>query len=121
MRYQFAILKVEGNTTVAYLNSLENTGLAVMGLGSPVKSINVNPHRCVPNVEHMKIKFENGFGLSILSGQEGLGIYTGEGLYEVAILDKNDNLVDVFDNGDTVYGYQTVAETKELIIRVSNL
>lgn len=106
---------------MAYLESLENTGLAVVGLGSAIKSITVNPHRYVPNAEQMKVKFENGFGLSILSGQAGQGLYTGEGLYEVAILDKNGNLVDVFDNGDTVYGYQTVAETKDLILRVSRL
>jgi len=58
-------------------------------------------------MQAMRIKFKNGLQLSIVRGKYTYG--GDQGLYEIAILDKNDefndSLFDEEDQADTVLGY----------------
>ena len=69
--------------------------------------------------EHYTTTFENGFGVSIIRG-----FYTYGGcknLYEVAITNKNGDIIyDKLDNQD-VFGFLTDSEVKDVINRVENL
>ena len=89
----------------------------IEGLGSGIKSVDVKPHL---GGQQMLMEFENGFGLSILSG--GL-FYTEGGTYEVATLDTDGRISDMLGDtyGDGVYGYQTAEEVASIARRVSYL
>ena len=90
----------------------------IEGLGSGIKSVDVRPHL---GGQQMRMKFDNGFGLSILSG--GFGFYTNGGTFEVATLGTNGHIDDLLDDtyGDGVYGYQTAEEVASIARRVSYL
>lgn len=87
------------------------------GLGSGIKSVDVKPHL---GGQQMLMEFENGFGLSILSG--GL-FYTAGGTYEVATLDTDGHISDMLGDtyGDGIYGYQTAEDVAGIARRVSFL
>lgn len=89
----------------------------IEGLGSAIKSVEVAPH--FTGAEQMIMTFENGFGLSILSGGS-FGLYTKGGTFEVGILGQGGGLSTVLGEG-TVYGYQTAEEVAGLARRVSFL
>ena len=69
--------------------------------------------------EHYTTTFKNGFGISII---RGFYTYGGDNnLYEVAITNKEGDIIyDKFDSHD-VFGFLDDSEVEEVINRVKNL
>jgi len=75
-------------------------------------------------VRRLKLNFNNGFSLSVISGY---GSYGGEdGLFEVALFNKmgefcgQDELPDLFEYDDVV-GHLDFTEVKQIMKRVSEI
>lgn len=68
---------------------------------------------------NLKLMFKNGYGISIICNVASYG--HEDGLFEIAVLDKNGNLVyDTLITND-VLGYLTDEEVVEIINQVKNL
>jgi hypothetical protein len=65
--------------------------------------------------------FENGYKTSTIRHKNSYG--GDQGLYEVGLLDSNDNFVSVehITGDDSVVGFLTVEEVKEILNKVSML
>lgn len=76
------------------------------------------PHPAKLGGTHAKHGFDNGFGVSVITGS--LFYTSAEGPYEVGIL-HNDKLTYDTDITDDVLGYQTEADVTAILARVEAL
>ena len=68
---------------------------------------------------HKVFKFDNGYGASVVSHS---GSYGGDrGLFEVAVLDKNDDIVYDTPVTSDVLGYLDFAEVAAVLDQIKNL
>lgn len=67
----------------------------------------------------LTVKFDNGWGASVVQHQYSYG--GRDGLYELAVLDSDDNLSYVTDITDDVIGSRTESEIRTLLLRIANL
>jgi hypothetical protein len=76
-------------------------------------------NNCIKDTKQARMQFDNGYGISVLLGGEG--IYSnGIDTYEVAILYDNELC---YDSGlcDDILGYQTESEITELMVKIQSL
>jgi hypothetical protein len=66
-----------------------------------------------------RIKFDNGYGASVVKGPHTYG--GDKGLYELAVLDSNDDLTYKTPITDDVEGYLTEEDVTNLLIQIQNL
>lgn len=66
-----------------------------------------------------RIKFDNGYGASVVKGPHTYG--GDKGLYELAVLDSNDELTYMTSVTDDVEGYLTEEDVTNLLIQIQNL
>lgn len=69
-------------------------------------------------MKRLRLTFKNELGMSIIQGDDSYG--GAEGLYEIAIFDKDGGMMDVF-NGDTVQGYLSEEQVLEYIKQYGEL
>ena len=67
--------------------------------------------------KHARITFDNGYGISVLSGGEHF--YTADGTYEVGVL-KNDFIYYGTPITDDVSGYQTPEQITEIMKEIQS-
>ena len=67
--------------------------------------------------EQTKMQFQNGYSLSIVCGE--MFYSNGVDTYEVAIINGDGNLVDLFNHGDTVMGYLSANEVFDIMKKVA--
>jgi hypothetical protein len=76
------------------------------------------PHRNMDGIMS-RITFENGYGASVVKGEYTYG--GKDGLYELAVLDSNGNLIyDTSITGD-VAGYLSEDDVTKLMEQIQNL
>ena len=66
-----------------------------------------------------RIEFENGYGASVVKGEYTYG--GKDGLYELAVLDSNGNLIYDTSITDDVIGYLTQQEVTDLMEQIQKL
>ena len=66
-----------------------------------------------------RIKFDNGFGASVVKGPHTYGGDTG--LYELAVTDSNDDLTYTTSVTNDVEGYLTEEDVIKLLEQIQNL
>ena len=66
-----------------------------------------------------RMNFDNGFGVSVVSHSYSYG--GGDGLYEVAVLDSNDELTYDTPVTNDVIGYLTEEEVSDVMKQVQEL
>lgn len=76
-----------------------------------------------PNMKRLRIRFKNGYGLSIVQGEYSYG--GPEGLFEIAPINKEQkldgSLLDLEDQGDDVLGYCTLERVSYYINKIGGL
>ena len=66
-----------------------------------------------------RIEFENGYGASIVKGEHTYG--GKDGLYELAVLDSNGDLIYDTPITSDVEGYLSEAQVTDLLIKIQQL
>jgi hypothetical protein len=66
-----------------------------------------------------RIKFDNGYGASVVKGPHTYG--GNEGLYELAVIDANDQVTYETQVADDVEGYLTEEDVTILLKQIQNL
>lgn len=66
-----------------------------------------------------RIKFDNGFGASVVKGPHSYG--GNDGLYELAVLDSDDELTYMTPVTNDVEGYLTEEDVTKLLTQIQNL
>lgn len=66
-----------------------------------------------------RIKFDNGYGASVVKGPYTYG--GDKGLYELAVTDSNDDLTYSTPVTNDVEGYLTEEDVTKLLIQIQNL
>lgn len=76
-----------------------------------------------PNMKRLRIRFKNGYGLSVIQGEHSYG--GDRGLFEIAPVNSegklDGSLLDPKDQGDDVLGYCTVEDVHRYIVKLGNL
>ena len=83
-----------------------------------IKDLNFKPHSLSPDCKIARHMFDNGFGVSVVSGDM---FYTsGEAPYEIAVIDKDGINYETPITND-VLGYLTEEKANEIIALVQAL
>lgn len=80
------------------------------------KYINDSPYQ---TGKKSRMSFENGYGVSVVSHTHSYG--GKDGLFEVAVLDSNDEITYDTSVTNDVIGYLTEEEVSELMVEVQKL
>jgi hypothetical protein len=82
------------------------------------KDLEFEPHHLFPDAKQAVMKFDNGYGVSVLIGK--CFFSNGVDTYEVGILKDDYLCYDTYITGD-VLGYQDEEEVTEIMIKVQEL
>ena len=108
------IIELKKVTGLPYQKLIEQLGLNY----KTFEDINFKPHPMGNGVQGV-ITFDNGYGASVVKTDTSYGGL--EGLYELAILDKDGHLIYTTQISDDVIGYQTPEEVTEKLIQIQDL
>ena len=82
------------------------------------KDLEFKPHAMGEGI-HSKLSFDNGYGVSVVSHSYSYG--GRDGLYEIAVLDSDDNLTYDTSVTNDVIGYLTEEDVSNVMKQVQEL